>query len=171
MMVIAKRMTAEMEGSFCVFLIGMRINRAWKIHKWWPVFSAMGRMLRELRAQPDLGFLGGHIWFGRTILLLQYWRSLESLMQYAKHPDRSHVPAWSRFRQHVGNSGDVGIWHETYIISEGQYENIYHNMPAFGLGRVGRLVEATGNRESASQRIHRRSEPDPSARTEHQRQD
>ena len=59
-MVIPKRMTAEMEGSFCVFLIGMRINRAWKIHKWWPVFSSMGRMLRELRAQPDLGFLGGH---------------------------------------------------------------------------------------------------------------
>ena len=54
------------------------------------------------------------------------------------------LPAWSGFRQHVGDSGDVGIWHETYMISEGQYENIYHNMPAFGLGRVGRLVEATG---------------------------
>ena len=40
-MVIPKRMTAKMEGSFCVFLIGMRINRSWKMHKWLPVFLAM----------------------------------------------------------------------------------------------------------------------------------
>jgi hypothetical protein len=171
MMVIPKRMTAEMQGSFCVFLIGMRINRAWRIHRWWPVLSSMSRMLRELRAHPDLGFLGGHLWFGRTLLLLQYWRSFGSLMRYAKHPDLSHVPAWSRFRQHVGDSGDVGIWHETYMISEGQYENIYHNMPAFGLGRVGRLVEATGHRESASQRIHLRSKSHSLTKTEHQRYD
>lgn len=37
-MVIPKRMTAEMEGSFCVFLIGMRINRPLRFHKWLPVF-------------------------------------------------------------------------------------------------------------------------------------
>src|SRR4029450_11788794 len=62
-MVIPKRMTAKMEGSFCVFLIGMRINRSWKMHKWLPVFLAMPRRLTELRRQPDLGFIGGHVWF------------------------------------------------------------------------------------------------------------
>jgi hypothetical protein len=160
-MIIAKRMTAEMEGSFCVFLIGMRVNRSWKIHKWLPVFLAMRRMLIELRRQPDLGFLGGQVWFGRTILLLQYWRSFEALLRYSKHPQLSHLPAWGRFRQSVGDSGDVGIWHETYIISEGQYENIYHNMPAFGLGRVGQLVEATGPLASASQRVHSPSQQHP----------
>jgi Domain of unknown function (DUF4188) len=153
-MVIPKRMTARMDESFCVFLIGMRINRPGKINKWLPVFLAMPRMLAELRRQPELGFLGGHVWFGRTMMLLQYWKSFEALTQYAKRSDLAHLPAWARFRQNVGNSGDVGIWHETYLISNGQYENIYHNMPAFGLGRVGQLVEATGPRESASKRIH-----------------
>jgi hypothetical protein len=153
-MVIPKRMTARMGEPFCVFLIGMRINRAWKFHTWLPVFFSMPRMLTELRRQPDLGFMGGHVWFGRTILLLQYWRSFEALTRYARHSDLAHLPAWGQFRRNVGDSGDVGIWHETYLISEGQYENIYHNMPAFGLGRVGHLVEATGHRESASQRVH-----------------
>ena len=31
--VIPTRMTAEIEGDFVVFLIGMRINKPWKIHK------------------------------------------------------------------------------------------------------------------------------------------
>jgi Domain of unknown function (DUF4188) len=56
--VIAQRMAARMEGEFVVFLIGMRINKPWKIHKWLPVFLAMPRMLKELRANPDAGFLG-----------------------------------------------------------------------------------------------------------------
>ena len=111
-------------------------------------------MMAELRRRPDLGFKGGHVWFGRTVILLQYWQSFEALVRYARQPDLAHLPAWGRFRKSVGNSGDVGIWHETYVISEGQYENIYHNMPPFGLGRVGRLLEATGQRESASKRIH-----------------
>jgi hypothetical protein len=78
-MVIPKRMTAQMNQTFCVFLIGMRINRSWKLYQWLPVFLAMPRMLGELQRQPDLGFLGGHLWFGKTMLLLQYWRSFEAL--------------------------------------------------------------------------------------------
>lgn len=158
-MVISKRMTARMAGPFCVFLIGMRINRAWKLHQWLPVFLEMPRMLAELRRRPDLGFLGGHVWFGRTVVLLQYWRSFEALTAYARQPQFAHLPAWGRFRRNVGNSGDVGIWHETYLISEGQYENIYHHMPPFGLGRVGRLLEATGRHESASKRIQSDARP------------
>jgi len=152
-MIIPKRITARMNQSFCVFLIGMRINRAWKLAKWLPVFFAMPRMPDELRRRPELGFLGGHLWFGRTTLVLQYWQSFEALTSYARQADLAHLPAWGRFRQTVGDSGDVGIWHETYLISEGEYENIYHNMPPFGLGRVGQLAEATAYRNTASGRL------------------
>ena len=31
------RMTADIEGDFVVFLIGMRFNKPWKLHKWWAV--------------------------------------------------------------------------------------------------------------------------------------
>src|ERR1700744_1947286 len=56
--IIAQRMTARMDSEFCVFLIGMRINRLLKVHKWFPVFLAMPRMLRELESHKELGFLG-----------------------------------------------------------------------------------------------------------------
>ena len=77
-MIITDRMSARMDGPFVVFLIGMRINRPWKLHRWLPVFFEMPRMLAELEHQPELGMLGGHLWFGRTIILLQYWRSFEA---------------------------------------------------------------------------------------------
>jgi len=36
--VVPGRMTADLDGEFVVLLIGMRINKPWKVHKWWPVF-------------------------------------------------------------------------------------------------------------------------------------
>jgi len=146
-------MTAKMEGEFCVFLIGMRINRPLKIHKWLPVVMAMPRMLRELETHKELGFLGSHLWFGRTIISLQYWRSAAHLMDYATNKNMQHSPAWAAFTRSVGDSGDVGIWHETYVIAQGSCESIYHNMPAFGLGSVGTLVPATGHYQHAKERL------------------
>ena len=153
MIIIPKRMTAGMQEPFCLFLIGMRINRPLKIQKWWPVFSAMPRMMQELYRHPELGFISGHFWFGRTTIAVQYWKSFEALTRYAKQPDLAHLPAWAQFRRNIGNSGDVGIWHETYSIPAGHYEAIYNNMPEFGLGKILPLVPAIGQRESARARI------------------
>jgi hypothetical protein len=151
--IIPQRMTARMDTEFCVFLIGMRINRLLKIHKWFPVFLAMPRMLRELESHKDLGYLGGHFWIGRTIISLQYWRSAALLMDYATSKNHQHLPAWTAFTRSIGNSGDVGIWHETYVISPGSSETVYHNMPPFGLGRAGSLVPATGHLQHAKERL------------------
>ena len=153
-MIHLQRMTARMEGSFCVFLIGMRINRLWKVHRWWPVSRAMPRMLDELRRHPELGFLGGHGWFGgRTVMVQQYWRSFEHLTAYARRSDLAHLPAWNEFRKRVGDSGDVGIFHETYRVENGNYEVIYHHMPPFGLGAVGELTEIGGRHHTAGGRM------------------
>ena len=152
-MIRRERLSATVEGSFVVFLIGMRINKPWKVHKWWPVAQAMPRMLAELQARPDLGMLGGEMWFGRTTILVQYWRTLDQLLSYAKDRDAMHLPAWKAFNQSVGSSGDVGVWHETYSVPAGEYENIYVNMPPFGLGRFGTLTRATGALQSAAGRL------------------
>jgi hypothetical protein len=149
--IIPERMTAVLDGDFVVFLIGMRINRPWKLHKWLPVFFGMPMMLKELQAEPDSGFLGHHQ-FGLTVV--QYWRSFEQLEAYARRSDQRHWPAWTAFNRRVGASrGDVGIWHETYRIKAGNYETIYSGMPPFGLGRAGRLLPAMGTREAARGRM------------------
>jgi len=147
------RMTARMEGDFAVFLIGMRINKPLLIHKWLPVMAAMPRMLKELYTQPELGLLSHEMWFSRTLILVQYWRSLDSLLAYAKARNAEHLPAWQSFNQAIGTDGSVGIWHETYVAKPGSYENIYGNMPPFGLGKAGTLVEAKSGLQSASGRI------------------
>ena len=54
--------------------------------------------------------------------------------------------------------GAVGIWHETYLVHAGEYEAIYSGMPPTGLGRAGKLVPATGRKESARGRAGREVE-------------
>jgi GH15 family glucan-1,4-alpha-glucosidase len=153
MQTIAKRMTGKMDGDFVVFLIGMRVNRWWRVLQWFRVALAMPPMVKELEGNPELGFLGAETWFGRTTLMLSYWRSMDDLMAYAKNRDAKHMPAWRAFNKFVGTNGDVGIWHETYRVRPGDYENVYVNMMPFGLGRAGELVEASGKRESAAGRL------------------
>jgi Monooxygenase af470-like len=158
-MIRRERLFAHMDDPFVVFLIGMRVNKPWKVHKWWPVAAAMPRMLRELQARPELGLLGGDIWGGRTTLLVQYWRSAEQLFAYARDREAAHLPAWRAFNRAVGTDGDVGVWHETYLVEPGRYENIYVNMPPFGLGRVGTLSSASGARQSAEGRLRHGGAP------------
>jgi hypothetical protein len=148
-----ERLTADVSGEIVVFLIGMRINRLWKIHKWLPVARAMPRMIRELAADPDAGYLGGSFWFGLPTVSVQYWRSFEDLERYAKDATKAHRPAWAAFNRAFGSCGDVGIWHETYRVRPRDIECVYNNMPPFGLGAATRLVPATGPRESAAGRL------------------
>lgn len=150
----AERLCAELEGEFVVFLIGMRVNKWWKIGSWLPVAIAMPKMLIELSMKPELGLLHYRNHFGfPNIWVVQYWRSFELLEAYAKAADAAHLPAWQAFNKAVGSNGDVGIWHETYVIKPGSYENIYNNMPTWGLGAAGTLVEAKGARKAARERL------------------
>lgn len=151
--IIRDRMTSEMDGEFVVLLIGMRINKPWKIHKWLPVFLAMPKMLKELYSNPEIGFISQESWFGRTSIMVQYWKSFEHLEKYAKNKDSNHLPAWAKFNKIIGIGGDVGIWHETYLSKTGSYECIYNNMPRFGLGKAGNYIPATGNFKTARDRI------------------
>lgn len=149
--VVAERVTAAIDGDFVVFLIGMRINKPWKVHKWLPVFLAMPKMLRELESRPDSGFLGYIISFG---VIVQYWRSFDHLEAYARDPKQSHWPAWVAFNKRVGRSrGDVGIWHETYRIRAGEYECVYSGMPPYGLAKAGTIVNTVGTMATARGRI------------------
>ena len=152
-MIRPQRLSANLDGEFVVFLIGLRINQPIKIHKWLPVLIAMPKMLIELYRQPELGFLHAESWYGRTTIMVQYWRSMDQLLAYAKMRDAAHLPAWQAFNKAVGTDGSVGIWHETYTVKPGGYENIYVNMPPFGLGRAGLVQPASGGRESAAGRL------------------
>lgn len=132
-----------------VFLIGMRVNRWRRVRSWWPPFAAMPRMLEEL-SEIDAGLLGTHSYrSGRVFLVVQYWRSAAELGAYARHSQMRHAPAWAAFNKHAAGTGDVGIFHETYVVSSEAVESLYGNMPPFGLaaahGRVPRSMHVLRN--------------------------
>lgn len=149
------RYTVDNTEDMVVFIIGMRINRRLAVHKWLPVFTAMPGMIRELYTnKEELGFLSMESYFGlKTTAMIQYWRSVEELIAYAKH--EKHMTAWKKFNQIVGNNSAVGIYHETYQISKGKYESIYGNMPHYGLGKAFKdhHIPITEKKNSANKRL------------------
>mgnify|MGYP000010449678 CR=1 FL=1 len=154
------RYSAQIDGSFVVFLIGMRINRLLAVHKWLPVARAMGPMVEHLLAHKELGLLHAHPFlYWRGAALVQYWRSMDQLMAYARNRDAEHLPAWRAFNRAIGTDGSVGVWHETYQVQAGQYECVYGNMPPFGLAVAGQHLPAVGKRETARRRMGLQGEP------------
>jgi len=66
------------------------------------------------------------------------------------------LPAWRALNKAVGLNGDVGTWHETYVVKQGQFECLYVNMPPHGLGKAVGVVEARGARRTAKGRMGKR---------------
>ena len=111
MATINRRIAASIEGDFVVFIIGTRFNRWWKLPRDLWFFSTMPKMLAEVAAKPESGFLG---WEPLSLTTnVQYWRSLERLTAYSRNRDQTHYPYWVKFNKEIGSNGDIGIWHET----------------------------------------------------------
>lgn len=167
--VVPGRFTAQIEGPFVVFLIGMRVNNLLAVNKWLPVGTSMGKMLTTLYSNKEKGFLGGQTFFyWRGIGLVQYWRSFDALEHFARSNNDPHMPTWRWYNRAVAAGGTVGIWHETYMIEPGKYEAVYGNMPVWGAASAFDHIPAIGRRETARRRIGGENEPavpTPEART------
>lgn len=154
--VFSGRYTANVSEPFVVFLIGLRVNRFWALKKWLPVAKAMGPMMRSLSQDPEKGLLGAES-FGRILpietCMVSYWQSFEHLTRFARSHDDPHWAAWQRFTKEVGSDGSVGIWHETYRVDPANYECIYGNMPAFGLGAATTHVPISEKTRTALSRM------------------
>jgi hypothetical protein len=157
------RVTHAYDGEeLVVFLIGMRINKPWRVRQWWPVFAAMPPMLKELSLDPDSGLLGYRMTLGAGgPTIIQYWNSTEKLYTYASAPDAKHRPAWAKFNRLARIAPAVaGIWHETFVVARA--ESIYVTMPPAGLAKATSTVPVTARSERASDRLAgsaRRADP------------
>lgn len=138
--VAGRRMTAELDGDFVVFLIGARFNNKLRLLR--TLLDLGGRrgmkhMLDYLVAHPEKGLLGYEVGLP---FIVQYWRSFDHLEAFAKDTEDPHLAVWRKYWRRVGKDDRTGIWHETYRVRAGEYEAIYGNMPPVGLGKAGRLV-------------------------------
>ncbi len=152
------------DDGLVVFHIGMTIRKPHRPDLWFPVFTAMPRMLAELhrnkaeaaRGQADdLGFLGATTLVGaRGPWVVQYWRSVEQLYAYAQLQDRQHLPAWRDFNRAARrHPGAVGVWHETYVVPAGGIETIYADGARIGLGAATGTVPLSRRGVAARERL------------------
>lgn len=150
--------THDLDGGVVVFLVGMRINKPLRVRGWLPAFRAMPRMLRELQADPSSGFLGATqaLVRGGGLMVVTYWRDMESLIAYAHAQDHEHRPAWAAFNRAARDAGGAaGIWHETYVVPKGAHESLYVDMPTQGIVAATTPQQVTPRRESARSRMAR----------------
>ncbi len=158
------RVTHGHQGELAIFLIGMRVNRWWRVDQWLPAAAAMPKMIRELYAAKaaaergqgrDPGFLGHRLLIGgRGPTVVQYWRTVGDIYSYAASADREHRPAWTAFNARARRSpGAVGIWHETYAVPAGGHESIYVAMPPTGLAAATAVVPVASRGETARERL------------------
>lgn len=144
--VLAQRLEPDYAGSVVLFLVGFRINAWWKPHKWIKAITSFNRILKELDDNPQFGCLGYEKWIGINYFSLQYWRSHEALLEYARSKQAVHFASWVKFNEYIGKKGDIGLWHEIYALTPGNYEGVYKNMPLFGLGKATKVTSAKGPR-------------------------
>lgn len=113
-------------------------------------------MIVELYKNPELGFLRARTEMaGRTITVIQYWKSFEALEAYASNSEQRHRPAWTAFyKRSTRGTGAVGIFHETYVVRPGEVESLYVDMPAdFGLGGAVGTTAINVQSETARERM------------------
>jgi hypothetical protein len=155
------RVSAEVEGDFVVFLLGMHINRPARVREWLPVVGAMRPMIKELLRQPELGLLRAEMgWMFGGPAVVQYWRSYDQLIAYARSSEALHVPAWRAFNRAARSTDAVGVFHETYRVAEGTWETVYSHMPEIGLRAAtrGQVLDASS---TSARRIGDRTDDTP----------
>ncbi|MCJ1370258.1 hypothetical protein MMC20_001470 [Loxospora ochrophaea] len=147
--------------SMVVFVIGVSSNHPLGLLA--PGFRDMGdsffKMWDDAAANKDTSGLLGHtgaLWedseaadTGKQVLMLSYWKDLESLHTYAQSP--LHRQALDLWNKRVKTHPHLGIMHEVYNVPKGGWENIYWNSPKTAMGqtnlypnRTSPLVEAKG---------------------------
>lgn len=148
-----KRATVLPNTNITVFLIGVHINKPLQITKWLPVLLAMPPMLKELSIHKNLGCLSFETLFKfKGVHIIQYWESNEKLLTYSRMP--KHLKAWQTFSKRLKHNDAVGFYHETYNVNVNEYENIYLNMPKFGLSRALVSEAITKHSDSAKLRLN-----------------
>ncbi len=155
--VLRGRFTTRNDEPLVLFTFGLRVNRLRAVRSWWPVLRTVRPMFAELAKGPDggaPGLLEGRVQprGAREIAVVQYWRSLEELLEFADTP--VHKAGFKAFHAAAARSGGaVGLWHELFAVPAGHYESIYGYVPRGGLAAFLPVQPVRRRHESALQRL------------------
>lgn len=143
--IVPGRWVADPPPGTTLVLFGLRVNRWARVWSWLPLARALRRMVAEAEARPDAsGLLWATTWRdGRVFTVLSYWRDMDAALGWAQDARYRHVAEWRRYnRGRVGDSGDVGIWHEVIAIDPARQHTIYRDVDRRGLAAATRYEPA-----------------------------
>ncbi len=148
------RFSAQSSEPFVVFLIGMRVNQLLALGSWPRVAKCHAAHDRRAQARSFAWPAARRVFR----LLARCWRhsvlaKLRATPRLCPRSERRPPSRLGGVQSPHGGDGSVGIWHETYTVSNGQYETIYANMPRFGLGAAAEHLPSAGRLDTARSRI------------------
>lgn len=150
------RYTAEFKDTIIVFVIGMRVNRLFALHKWLlPTFNTL-RLWIHVKTNPPKGYLYGYLYlYCRGIGMMQYWHDFTALETFSHDKNQPHYKAWSQLALQTESDKTFGYWHETYEINPNRTEAIYGSMPRFGLAAASNHEQLKIREDSARSRLEK----------------
>jgi hypothetical protein len=160
--VLPGRWVANPPPGTTLVLFGLRVNRWGRFTSWLPLVRALRRMIAEAGARPEeSGLLWARQWRdGRVFTVLSYWRDYDSAMAWARDARFTHRGVWRKYnRGRVGDSGDVGLWHEVIAIDPERLHTIYRDIDRRGLAAATRYEDATEAHLWKHREASRESEP------------
>jgi Domain of unknown function (DUF4188) len=86
---------------------------------------------------------------------LQYWRSFQALEEWSHKPP--HSTWWREALERMRQRGDLGVYHETFLVASTGVESIYLDCPSIGISSFGVTGEAVGSSTTSRDRLGRRS--------------
>ncbi|MEV5181684.1 monooxygenase family protein [Streptomyces werraensis] len=74
------------------------------------------------------------------------------------------MPGWRDFNRSVGDSGNVGVWHEACVSRPDRMHVIYRSMPLFGMAKATEHAPPGRRRPGRGGTGPRRAGPPPERR-------
>lgn len=140
-----QRLEPDYDDGVVVFAVGFRINRFWNLRHVYYTYRSFYKITRELKKSPETGCLGVNTWWGLSTVSIQYWKSYDALLEFARDKQATHFPSWFGFNQGMARSGNIGLWHEIYVVPKGRIEATYRNIQ-LGLGHAVGFTNDKGPR-------------------------
>lgn len=89
----------------------------------------------------------------RHLGFLQYWAGFGALDAWSRRAP--HADWWRGAVERMRSRGDLGVYHEAFVVPRDRVESIYLDCPPVGLSAFGTLAEPVGPRTTAAQRLGR----------------
>ncbi len=154
-----KRQSALLPDSveeLCLIRLGIQARRLAAL----PYVRRLARAIDQAAAEA-IASSGGLLHSERFLIrwnhfgVLQYWKDFDALEAWSHRSP--HSEWWRGLVDRARTKGDVGVYHETYLVPRRNIESIYLDCQAVGLSAFGTSADSVGALTTGRDRLGRRA--------------